>query len=273
LTVFQRLINIGLKLGDNRMSRLFLLLSMVKTTLTTFTVLILTACSPTVAGSPFPSTSPSINVTVSAGTAVVGTAIPGLTTQLPPVDTLTSSSVLPLSTLIPTLPAGLSPTTLKYLVLAQFPDFFYCDPDFYPVARADELSLALQRFPQVQANPDEFNQILTHNHLTGVSNFSDDQKLLIYREHKRLAALPFELTTKGYTFQLQVADMNGAGELITGSIDGQGKITVQERTLATATCPICLASGTLIDTPTGPIPVQNIMVGTLVWTIDRKSVV
>jgi hypothetical protein len=164
------------------------------------------------------------------------------------------------------------PTDLKYQVLAEFPDFFFCDPDYYPVGRGDELALALQRFPELQANPEEFNTILAHNHLASLSTFSDDQKLLIYREHKKLTALSFQLGPNSYSFQLQSAKTEGKGELITGTIDRQGKITVQQRTSSFATCPICLAAGTLIDTPASPIPVQNIGVGTIVWTIDRAGV-
>jgi hypothetical protein len=168
-------------------------------------------------------------------------------------------------------PSLLSLTELKYRVLAEFPDFFFCDPDFYPLGRGDELGLALQHFPELQANPEEFNAILAHNHLTGLSTFSDDQKLLIYREHKKLAALQFELTANGYSFQLQVAKTEGKSDLVTGTIDGQGRITIQQKTPSYAACPICLAAGTLIDTPTGPVPVQNLRVGTVVWTLNKAG--
>lgn len=245
------------------MSRLFLSLSII--------VLTLTACAPTVSGTTTTSTSASIVGTVSAITASFGTAEPVLITPLPPDYTPPPTPVLPTLTPIPTLPGGIGPTELKYRVLAEFPDFFYCDPDYYPLGRGDELGLALQRFPELQANPEEFNGILTHNALTGLSTFNNDQKLLIYREHKKLAALQFTLTADGYSFQLQVAKTEGKGEIITGSIDGQGRITIQQRTPSFATCPICLAAGTLIDTPTGPIPVQNLRVGTIVWTMNSAG--
>jgi len=160
----------------------------------------------------------------------------------------------------------MGPTELKYRLLAQFPDLFFCDPDFYPVARANEIDLARQHFPELQANPEEFNAILAHNKLAGLSTFTDEQKLLIYREHKKLAAVHFTLAGNSYQFQLQVSPTKGQGELITGTIDGQGKVGVQQRKSTIATCPICLAEGTLIDTPAGPIPVQNLRVGMLVWT-------
>lgn len=245
------------------MARLWLIFSII--------LLILTACAPAASETTASSTSYPIVVTVSASTALVGTAEPVLITPLPPDYTPPPMPVLTTSTPIPTLPGGLSPTELKYQVLAQFPDFFFCDPDYYPVARADELELARQRFPGLQANPEEFNTILAHNHLSGLPTFSEDQKLLIYREHKKLAAIHFELSDSSYRFQLQVSNSKGSGELINGLINGQGSITVLERKPSFATCPICLAAGTLIDTPTGLIPIQNLRVGTLVWTVDRDG--
>src|SRR5690242_2011729 len=48
------------------------------------------------------------------------------------------------ATPIPTLPSStLSPTELKYKILDKFPDFFFCDPDFYPIAREDRKSTRL----------------------------------------------------------------------------------------------------------------------------------
>jgi hypothetical protein len=36
-------------------------------------------------------------------------------------------------------------------------------------------------------------------------------------------------------------------------------------------CPICLAVGTLIDTPSGTIPVQQLQKGMSVWTTDKSG--
>jgi len=81
--------------------------------------------------------------------------------------------------------------------------------------------------------------------------------LLIYQDHKKLTAILFEVNQAGYSFQIQVAETEGRGELVSGNIDSHGKITVQERTPSIATCPICLAAGTLIDTPRGTVPVED----------------
>ena len=205
---------------------------------------------------------------VGDSTAIVGTAVPIVITAQPadgtPLPILTAEP----PTQIPKLPSGASPTELKYKVLDKYPDLFFCDPDFYPVARDDELNLALERFPELQANSEEFQAILVHNGLSGLSTFSDEQKLLIYREHKKLAAIHFELSVDKYQFQLQVAESEGQGFLVTGTIDGNGKIAVLERQPGIASCPICLAGHTRIDTPQGPAAVEDLQVGDAIWTED-----
>ena len=231
--------------------------------------LILTACAPIASGTAGPATP--IASAGSISTASIETVEPVFITPLPPDYTPPPTPLPPTLTPIPTLPGGLEPTELKYRILAQFPDLFFCDPDYYPIARADELELARQRFPELQANTEEFNAILARKDLAGVSTFTDDQKLLIYREHKKLAAIPFELAGSSYRFQIQVAKTEGEGELITGLIDSQGSITVLQRTPSITTCPICLAAGTLIDTPAGPLPVQSLRLDTLVWTMDAAG--
>jgi Hint domain-containing protein len=172
---------------------------------------------------------------------------------------------------IPTLTSGTSPTELKYQVLAKYPDFFFCDPDFYPVARADEPELALQIFAELQSNQEEFQAILAHIGLAGSTTFTDDQKLLIYQEHKKLNAITFELTGDKYEFQIQTGAEGQQGAVITGTIDSTGSIQVLDQQPSIPTCPICLAVGTLIDTPRGPVRVEDLHVGDLVWTMDESG--
>ncbi len=197
-------------------------------------------------------------------TAQVVTVIPILPGTVFPVQTAAPP------TLIPTIRSALSPTELKYRVLDQFPDFFFCDPDYYPIAIADEADLARQRFPELQANREEFQVILDHNGLGGLSSFTDDQKLLIYRDHKKLAAINFELVKNKYKFQLQTGN-EGQGFAIMGTIDGGGSIDIQQRDPGFPTCPICLSENTLIDTPQGTIAVEDLRVGDLVWTMSATG--
>jgi hypothetical protein len=156
-------------------------------------------------------------------------------------------------------------------VLAEFPDFFYCDPDEFPISRGDEAERAIERFPEIQANPEEFNAILTHNNILGQISFIDTEKLLIYREHKKLAALPFTLAGDRYEFQLQSGREEGEGMLVSGSVDGQGSILITKEEPVFLTCPICLAYGTLIDTPNGKVRAESLRAGMPVWTLDGEG--
>ena len=223
-------------------------------------ILLLAGCVPA-APTPAP--------TLPSMTAAVSTALPGGTATLPTVGSPGATPVFP--TPLPTLPGNASPTELKYKLLRQFPNLFFCDPDYYPVARADETELARQIFPQLQTAADEFQAILNHTGLQGQTSFSDGQKLLIYREHKKLAAIRFVLSQNQYRFQLQISDSSQQGFVVTGWINGDGQITVEQRQPSIATCPICLAAHTRIDTPRGPVPVEDLRPGDPVWTTSADG--
>jgi len=205
-------------------------------------------------------------------TPIVITAVAGSSTSIP-VTEITGGMESPPGTTaaaptpIPTLAGGLTPTELKYRLLDQFPDFFYCDPDAYPVARADQTQLAIQHFPEIEANREEFEAILEHNGLSGQSSFTDAQKLQIYSDYKKLAAIGLEAAPGAYQFELRTAD-GKQGLQIQGFIDGKGRISVFSKIPTVATCPICLAAWTLIDTPSGPVPVTDLRAGDVVWTQD-----
>lgn len=220
--------------------------------------LFLVACAPTMTDD---GVSTPIEITAEMSTVVAET--PG-----PPPTEGPSPTPVP-ATLIPTLPASdSSPTELKYRILDQFPDFFFCDPDFYPIAREDEMVLAQQRFPELQANQEEFQAILSHNNLSGTASFTDEQKLLIYREHKKLNAVFFEVAGNTYRFQIQTGSEGQQGSLITGTVDGRGSIEILNEQSSFPSCPICLAAGTLVDTPRGPVAVEDLRMGDSVWTMN-----
>jgi len=229
-----------------------------------FTVILgvfVSACAPIIPGSGI---STPIEITAEVSTVIAETIGP------PPTEG-PSPTPAP-ATPIPTLPSStLSPTELKYRVLEEFPDFFFCDPDYYPIAREDEMVLAQQRFPELQANQEEFQAILNHNGLSGQTTFTDEQKLLIYREHKKLAAIFFELVGDKYQFQIQTGIEGQQGSLIKGTIDGNGSIEILQQDPGFPTCPICLAAGTRIDTPQGPVPVEDLLVGSPVWTMNASG--
>jgi hypothetical protein len=223
-------------------------------------VIVLSACSSFL--------TPGVLSTPVQVTAEVGTVLPEMVGP-PPTEGPTPTPVP--STQIPTLPAGSSPSELKYRVLEEFPDFFFCDPDIYPVAREEEMVLAEERFPELQADQDQFEAILSHNELSGLTSFSDEHKLLIYREYKKLNAIPFQLVDGRYQFQIQIGEEGQEGSVITATIDGNGSIDVLQRETGFPSCPICLAAGTLIDTPRGAVRVEEIRVGDPVWSVNETG--
>jgi len=104
-----------------------------------------------------------------------------------------------------------------------------------------------------------------------VVTFTDDQKLLIYRDHKKLNAVYFELVLDKFQFQIQTGMEGQEGFIVKGTIDGNGSIDVQERESSFPACPICLAAGTLIDTPRGVVSVELLQVGDQVWTMNEAG--
>lgn len=225
-------------------------------------VLVLTACSPT--PSPVGGLVTQIVITAAVSTVIPETPAP------PPTEGPSPTPVPP--TPIPTLPSSsISVTELKYRVLGQYPNFFYCDPDFYPVPRDNELMLAKERFAELQNNEEVIQSILSHNNLSNNTFFTDQQKLLIYREYKKLNAISFQRVENAYQFQIQTGTEGQQGSLITGTIDANGVIEVQNQEPAFPTCPICLAQGTLIDTPRGAVAVEALQAGDPVWTMNAAG--
>jgi hypothetical protein len=171
----------------------------------------------------------------------------------------------------PTPPVFYSIPDLKYLLISNFDQVFYVDPDFYPVAReGQEEKNALEQFPVISANAAEFSAILKHLGLPNKGEYTNEEKLRIYREHKKLT-LAVEMTTSGDTYHFILRVGEGQGERIEGTITRSGKIKVLNREPSFNTYPICLAKGTLIDTPSGPVPVEQFLKGMAVWTVDDSG--
>jgi len=160
---------------------------------------------------------------------------------------------------------------LKYLLIAKYPELFWNDPDLYPIAReGQELQNAIGEFPAIQSSQDEFSTILTHLNLSRKSDYTDEEKLLIYREHKILT-LGVQIIGTASPYSYLVYTGEGQGYKISGTIAASGEITELNREPSFNTHPICLAKGTAIDTPLGLIPVEDLRLGMLVWTEDASG--
>lgn len=157
----------------------------------------------------------------------------------------------------------------EYFLIDKYPDLFWCDPDLYPVARPGvEQQKALDQFDAIRANNVEFTAILEHLNFTLKNNYTDQEKLLIYQQYKTLTyGLEITGTTSPYSFTLRTGE--NPGYRITGTVTSSGVIHELTRETKYNSCPICLSQGTLILTPSGSIPVENLKIGMAVWTMDK----
>jgi hypothetical protein len=188
-------------------------------------------------------------------------------TATPPALRLTPS---PLPSV--TIGGGLSPSELKYRILERFPDFFFCDPDFYPVARDDELARAKERLSEMQANAEVWNVLLRHHGLTEGTPLDDGQLLAIYRDYKRLQAIQLLVDGNVYRFRILTGSAGSyQGMAVSGHMDAEGKITIEKQEPAPLICPICLAFGTRIATPEGERAVETLQPGDLIWTLGKDG--
>ncbi len=188
--------------------------------------------------------------------------------------TSTNTSISPSTSTSPgssTTPAVYSRYGLAYKLLAAYPDYFWCDGDFYPVARQGQEQVnALEQFAAIQADSAEFSAILKQSGLVPQGPYSDEQKLIIYREHKKLTRA-LTLTTEGDHYAFVIRTGQNQGKSIEGTISTGGAIKVLKETVSFNTCPICLTRGTLISTPSGQIPVEYLQPGLTVWSTDSSG--
>ena len=169
-------------------------------------------------------------------------------------------------------PQALTMPQLKFRVMDELGRPWFCDPDFYPVARADERELARQRLPELQKDAETFAAIVSRLKLANPA-YTADEQLAIYREWKTLNALQLQPVNDVWAFNYVAMKTAGDGERVDGRVSVFGRITVINRMQAgQPPCPICLAVGTRIATPDGPRAIEDLRIGDVVWTIDATGV-
>lgn len=254
---------------------------------------LLAACGSRAALSPAPSpsatgtTSPIATATASASPAATAQATAAATASAvsativpaarPPTGAPTATPRItvaptPSPTVAPPTPGALSLAQLKYRLVDRFGRLWYCDPDHFPVARADEGELAEQRFPEIQRDTPTFEAILAHLGYPRTATYTKEQKLAIYRDWKMLGALRLDPAGPAHRFNARFTPDDRTGSLVEGTIDPGGRIAVTSQTASgQPPCPICLARGTLIATPDGPRAVETLRPGMFVWTTDAEG--
>ena len=169
----------------------------------------------------------------------------------------------------PVVGTPLSEPQLKFAVLDAVGRPVYCDPDFYPLARlGGEQANAITKYPEIKADSVVYEAIVVHEHLPS-GDLTDEQKLVVYRAWKLLRVINLTKNGDSYSFAYIVQSHTGSAayEMVGGTVRVDGVVNVGSRSASAAPpCPICLAASTLIATPSGPIRVVDVRVGTVVWT-------
>ena len=168
-------------------------------------------------------------------------------------------------------PFPLPQAELKYRVMDAGGRISFCDPDFYPVARADEGEVAKTKIDDIRRDTDTY---------AAITKRAGTDVLAVYRDWKALNALRLVAAGASWTFNYRstgtqpptatVAKANGTQ--IEGSVDAYGKVDISRRTDAgPLNCPICLARETRIATPSGNVAVDELRIGDIVWTQDEHG--
>ena len=159
---------------------------------------------------------------------------------------------------------------LRYVLLSHYPNFAYCDPDNYPVARGDQQAAADAWWASADHGSAELQAIITqyalHDPLTAA------QRLTAYSDHKKLTAIAMTQIAGGYQYQLSTSTSGGEpNQTVAGVVSMDGSIRETSRQARPGGCPICLEAGTRIATPGGDVLVAQIRPGDMVWTTDASG--
>lgn len=185
----------------------------------------------------------------------------------------TGGSGTPGPTIIPAPSGGgtFGPADLRLVLIDRLGPIWSCgDP-----AGRDEGQAALEAWPEMQAENELFRAIADRLDIDVDADVSGAEKLAIYRLWK--AGLAVQLETIGddtYRFDYLAQPVGGAsdGTRTAGTIRSSGQITIEQQAPAgEPNCPICLARGTLIDTPDGPVPVEDLGLGDPIWTLTADG--
>jgi hypothetical protein len=177
--------------------------------------------------------------------------------------------------------AGGSPLTeqaAKEALLVHFGPLVYCDPDYYPFARADEASAATDHLAAMRADTAAWAAIAARLGFDPASTPGGDALLTTYREWKMLRGLAVTTSGDGWTFDARFggtgpnASASSSVTHVVGTIATDGTIHIdKQEPSGPPPCPICLARGTKIATPGGEVTVEALRPGDPVWTLDRRG--
>lgn len=163
---------------------------------------------------------------------------------------------------------------LRLLLMDRLGALWYCGDD-YPIAQGTEQERAIARYADMVAEGETFRAVAARLGIDPDAAHSDADKLAIYRLWRPATAFSLETIGEGrYRFDYLAQPVGGAAEgtRTAGVIDATGSITIEQQAVAgEPICPICLARGTIIDTPVGPVAIEDLRLGDPIWTLDAEG--
>ncbi len=174
-------------------------------------------------------------------------------------------------------PMPLSAAAARYILIDRFgavgaeAGIFYCDPDQYPIARADSRDRGIARFSEIQKDAVTLDAILNRLGFGDPATLTPEQKYAVHVEDNKLRAISIQPEPSA-AFRFVLSRRVGAsGEQIEGTLDAFGAVKISSQIPARLSCPICLPAGARIDTPNGPRAVETLRPGDVVWTPDGQG--
>ncbi len=124
---------------------------------------------------------------------------------------------------------------LRYRLIDKFGSLRFCDPECPSSCHLVlEQQHAEEAFPQIRRQEDVFRDIVQHLRLGTIRDFSDTQKLAVYREYKKLlCGMSLEAQGETHKFEFAAAD----GFKFEGTITPNGAITIANREPVPLICP------------------------------------
>jgi len=187
----------------------------------------------------------------------------------------TAPTPSPAASAMPTTGPSLTLAELKLAIIERFGLLWYCDRDFYPIARGEEIDHAIERWSEVVADTDAFLAIVEAQGLDPAGPFTDARKLSVYQTWKVLQAIALDPAADGtwrFDYLAQPAAGAAEGTRTGGTITSAGAVAIEQQTPeGEPICPICLVRGTLIETPAGGVAVDALRIGDAVWTVDADG--
>ena len=117
-------------------------------------------------------------------------------------------------------------TDLKYRLIEHFGGVLIGDPVTFPDDVRREQ--AREAFPTIQLNEEEFQAILDQLGLERGSELTEEQRLLVFEEKKRLDAVLLDPAESGYSFWMMVGEGGDPFE-IEGTVGSYGEVNVLKK--------------------------------------------